>query len=55
MRQEWHVTHIGNRRAAYSVLVGKPEGKRPLGRPRLILKVKVRRYKPKRLRGVPGD
>jgi hypothetical protein len=24
----------GERRSAYSVLVGKPEGKRPLGRPR---------------------
>ena len=24
----------GERRDAYSVLVGKPEGKRPLGRPR---------------------
>ena len=25
---------MGERRGAYSVLLGKPEGKRPLGRPR---------------------
>jgi hypothetical protein len=25
---------MGERRNAYSVLVGKPEGRRPLGRPR---------------------
>ena len=25
---------MGDRRGVYSVLVGKPEGKRPLGRPR---------------------
>ena len=32
---EGFVTHMGERRGAYRVLVGKPEGKRPLGRPRL--------------------
>jgi len=26
--------HMGKRRSIYRVLVGKPEGKRPLGRPR---------------------
>jgi hypothetical protein len=26
---------MGNRRGVYRVLVGKPEGNRPLGRPRL--------------------
>ena len=26
--------HMGERRGVYGVLVGKPEGKRPLGRPR---------------------
>jgi hypothetical protein len=26
---------MGGKRGAYRVLVGKPEGKRPLGRPRL--------------------
>jgi hypothetical protein len=28
------VAHMGNRRGEYSVLVGKPVGKRQLGRPR---------------------
>jgi hypothetical protein len=28
------LVRMGNRRGAYRVLVGKPEGKRPLGRPR---------------------
>jgi len=30
-----HVAHIGKGRDLYRLLVGKPEGKRPLGRPRL--------------------
>ena len=29
-----HVARIGKGRGMYRVLVGKPEGKRPLGRPR---------------------
>jgi hypothetical protein len=29
-----HVTQMGEERGVYRVLVGKPEGKRPLGRPR---------------------
>jgi hypothetical protein len=29
-----HVACLGERRSGYSVLVGKPEGKRPLERPR---------------------
>ena len=29
-----HVARMGEERRAYRVLVGKPEGKRPLGRPR---------------------
>jgi hypothetical protein len=29
-----HVARIGEKRNAYRILVGKPEGKRPLGRPR---------------------
>jgi hypothetical protein len=29
-----HVAHIGEIRNAYKILVGIPEGKRPLGRPR---------------------
>ena len=28
------MAHTGERRGIYRVLVGKPEGKRPLGRPR---------------------
>ena len=33
-RWEEHVERIGERRVAYRILMGKPEGKRPLGRPR---------------------
>ena len=31
MRWPWHVARMGDRRGVYRVLVGKPEGKRPLG------------------------
>ena len=34
MRQVGHVALTGDSRDAYRVLVGKPEGKRPLERPR---------------------
>jgi hypothetical protein len=34
MRRVWHVAHKGERRGIYRGLVGEPEGKRPLGRPR---------------------
>jgi len=34
MRWAGHVACLGERRGVYRVLVGKPEGKRPLGRPR---------------------
>jgi hypothetical protein len=34
MRWALHVARIGEERGVYRVLVGKPEGKRPLGRPR---------------------
>jgi hypothetical protein len=34
MRWAGHVTRMGERRNAYRLLVGKPEGRRPLGRPR---------------------
>jgi len=33
-RRAGHVACMGEGRAVYRVLVGKPEGKRPLGRPR---------------------
>jgi len=34
MRWAGHVARMGERKGVYRVLVGKPEGKRPLGRPR---------------------
>jgi hypothetical protein len=35
-RMKWagHVARFGAKRNAYRILVGKPEGRRPLGRPR---------------------
>jgi hypothetical protein len=34
MRWVGHVARMGEERKVYKVLVGKPKGKRPLGRPR---------------------
>jgi hypothetical protein len=34
LRRAGHVARMGEGRGVYSVLVGKPGGKRPLGRPR---------------------
>jgi hypothetical protein len=34
MRRVSHVAHMGEMRTAFKIFVGKPEGKRPLGRPR---------------------
>jgi hypothetical protein len=34
MRWAGHVARMGEKRDAYRLLVGKPEGKRPLGRPK---------------------
>jgi hypothetical protein len=34
MRWVGHVARIGEKRNAYRIVVGKPGGKRPLGRPR---------------------
>jgi len=34
MRWAGHVASMGEERVVYRVLVGKPEGRRPLGRPR---------------------
>jgi hypothetical protein len=34
IRRAGHVKRMGEERKVYKVLVGKPEGKRPLGRPR---------------------
>jgi hypothetical protein len=35
-RMKWagHVTRMGEKRNVYKLLIGKPEGRRPLGRPR---------------------
>jgi len=43
MRWSGHVAYIGERRSAYRVLAGKPEGKRPLrtSRPRLKYNIKM--------------
>jgi len=35
MRWAGHVARMGEERRVYRVLLGKPEGRRPLGRPRL--------------------
>jgi hypothetical protein len=37
-----HVARMGEERGVYRILVGKPEGKRPLGRPRLRWEDNVR-------------
>jgi hypothetical protein len=34
MRGAGYVARMGKKRNAYGILVGKPEGKRPLGRPK---------------------
>ena len=35
LRWAGHVTRMGNERVAWKRLVGKPEGKHPVGRPRM--------------------
>jgi hypothetical protein len=37
-RMSWagHVARMGEKRNAYRILVGKPEGKRPLGKPKCM-------------------
>jgi hypothetical protein len=42
MRWVGHVARTGERRGVYGVLVGKHEGKRPLGRPRLRWKDNIK-------------
>ena len=37
-----HVARMGERRVVYRVLVGNPEGKRPLGRPRPRWEVNIK-------------
>ena len=36
------MVHVGERRGVYRVLVGKPVGKRPLGRPRRRWEVNIK-------------
>jgi hypothetical protein len=42
MRWAKHVASAGEERKVYKVLVGKPRGKRSLGRPRYIWKDRIR-------------
>jgi hypothetical protein len=46
MRWARHIARMGAKRNAYRIFVGKPEGKRPLGRPRRrwedIIKIDLR-------------
>ena len=42
MKWAGHVAPVGERRVVYRVLVGKPEGKRPLGRPKRRWEDKVK-------------
>ena len=42
MRWAGHVARMGEERGVYMVLVGKPEGERPLGRPRRRWVVNIR-------------
>jgi hypothetical protein len=43
-RMGWagHVARIAQKRNAYRILVGNPEGKRPLGRPRRRLRDNIK-------------
>jgi hypothetical protein len=42
MRRAGHIARMGEKRNAYRLLAGKPEGKRPLGRPRRRWVVNIR-------------
>jgi hypothetical protein len=44
MKWAGHVARMGEERKVYKVLVGKPEGKRPLGRPRRTWEAGIRMY-----------
>jgi hypothetical protein len=54
MRWAGHVARVGEERGVHRVLVGKPEGKRPLGRPRLRWEDKIKMYV-QEVGGVRGD
>jgi hypothetical protein len=42
MRWARHIAHMGELRNSFGILVGEPEGKRPLGRPRRIWEDNIR-------------
>jgi hypothetical protein len=42
MRWAWHVTLVGEKRDAYRILMGRPEGRRPLERPRRTLEDNIK-------------
>ena len=42
MRWAGHVAHVGERRGVYRVLMGKPEGKSPLGRSKRRWEVNIK-------------
>jgi hypothetical protein len=44
MRWAWHVARMGVKRNTYWILVGKPEGKRPLGRRRCMWEDNIKMY-----------
>ena len=44
MRWAGHVARMGEGRGMYRILVGKPEGKRPLGRPRRNWEDNIKMY-----------
>ena len=47
IRWAGHVARIGEKRGVYRVLVGKPEGKGPLGRPKLRWEDNIKMYSKK--------
>jgi hypothetical protein len=42
MRWAGHVARMGKMRGTYNILVGRPEGRRPLGRPRRRLEDNIK-------------
>ena len=54
MRWPGHVARMGEGRGVHRVLVGKPEGKRPLGRPRRRWEDNIKMYL-QEVGGVCGD
>jgi hypothetical protein len=44
MRWAGHVAHTAKNRGAYRILVGRPEGRRPFGRPRRRWEDSIKMY-----------